>query len=153
MKKIMFVCYGNICRSPMAELIFRSLVSEAGLEDKYECASSGTSTEELGNPIYPPARLELSKHGINPQGKTAVQLKGTDLEKYDLFIGMDSGNIYDMKHILGRGAEGRIYKMMSFVGSDADVLDPWYCGGFDKTYSDCYAAAQALLKKLEAGEL
>ena len=153
MKRIMFVCYGNICRSPMAEFIFRRLVADRGLGDRYECASSATSREEIGNPVYPPARLELSKHGIDPRGKVAVQLRRADLDKYDIFIGMDDDNIYDMRHILGREAEGRIYKMMSFVGSDADVADPWYYGGFDTTYRDCLLGCEALLEKLEDGAL
>ncbi len=149
MKRIMFVCHGNICRSPMAEHIFRRLVTEAGLSEKYEAASSATSTEEIGNPVYPPARLELSRHGISCEGKRAVQLKPSDLSKYDLFIGMDSANIRNIHRMLGSGAEGKVYKMMSFVGSDADVADPWYCGGFDKTYEDCHAACSALLRWLE----
>ena len=149
MKRIMFVCHGNICRSPMAEFIFKHLVDEAGLSGEYEIASSATSTEEIGNPVYPPARLELSKHGISCEGKRSVQLRPSDLSKYDLFIGMDSANIRNIHRMLGEGAKGKVYKMMSFVGSDADVADPWYCGGFDKTYEDCYVACKALLTYLE----
>ena len=153
MKRIMFVCHGNICRSPMAEFIFKNLLAERGLSDKYVVASSATSTEEIGNPVYPPARAELQKHGISSAGKHAVQLARSDAEKYDLFIGMDSANIRNIHRMLGDSADGRVYKMMSFVGSDADVADPWYCGGFDKTYSDCYAASVALLNALESGEI
>ena len=149
MKRIMFVCHGNICRSPMAELILKKLVRDRGLSREYLIESSATSTEELGNPVYPPAVRELAYHGISAKGKHAVQLSPRDLDKYDMFIGMDSANMRNMRRILGDGCEGKIYKMMSFVGSDADVADPWYCGGFDRTYRDCYAAAEGLINLLE----
>ena len=150
MKRIMFVCHGNICRSPMAELIMKKLVSDIGASDRYFIASSATSTEEIGNPVYPPAVRELAYHGISSKGKHAVQLSPRDLDKYDMFIGMDSANVRNMRRILGEGCEGKIYKMMSFVGSDADVADPWYSGGFDRTYSDIDYACRALLEKLES---
>lgn len=153
MKRIMFVCHGNICRSPMAELVFRHLAEERGVAHKYAAASSATSTEELGNPIYPPARAELIKHGIDPSGKTAVQLERADARHYDIFVGMDAANLRNMRRILGEDAEGRIYKMMSFLGSDADVADPWYFGGFDATYRDVSRAAEAMLDALERDEL
>ena len=152
MKRIMFVCHGNICRSPMAGLIMKKLVSDAGLQGKYQIESSATSTEEIGNPVYPPAVRELAHHGISAKGKHAVQLSPLDLDKYDMFIGMDSANMRNMRRILGEGCEGKIYKMMSFVGSDDDVADPWYSGGFDRTYSDIDYACHALLCKLEGNE-
>ena len=105
MKKIMFVCHGNICRSPMADFIFKRMVAERGLETEFEIRSSATSTEEIwngiGNPVYPPAKAELAKHGISCDGKRAVQLQKSDYEKYDLFVGMDSANIRNMQRILG----------------------------------------------------
>ena len=153
MKRIMFVCHGNICRSPMAELIMKKLVAERGLSDGYIIASSATSTEELGNPVYPPARAELARHGIDVGEKRAVQLSPNDAERYDMFIGMDGANIRNMRRILGARAEGKIYKMMSFAGSDADVADPWYYGGFDVTYRDCCRAAEGLIESLESGEI
>ena len=149
MKRIMFVCHGNICRSPMAELVMRRLIEERGLSHKYEVASSATSTEELGSPVYPPAREELARHGISSAGKRAVQLSRSDADKYDMLIGMDSANIRNMHRILGEGARGKIYKMMSFAGSDADVADPWYYGGFDRTYREISRAAEALIDMLE----
>lgn len=145
----MFVCHGNICRSPMAELIMKKIVADRGLSGEYTIASSATSTEEIGNPIYPPARAELLRHGISPSGKYAKQLSPLDADRYDMFIGMDSANIRNMHRILGEGAKDKIYKMMSFVGSDADVADPWYHGGFDKTFEDCSLAAAALVEYLE----
>ena len=148
MKRIMFVCHGNICRSPMAEFIFKKLVSEAGLSREFVIASSATSTEEIGNPVYPPARAELAKHGISTDGKRAVQLTRADLDKYDMLIGMDSANIRNMHRMLGENAVGKIYKMMSFAGSDSDVADPWYMGGFDRTYEDVYRACVGLLDHL-----
>ena len=149
MKRIMFVCHGNICRSPMAEFIFKKLVGDNGISDKFIIASSATSTEELGSPVYPPARAELMKHGIRSDGKYAVQLSRADADKYDMFIGMDSANIRNMHRILGEGARDKIYKMMSFAGSGDDVADPWYMGGFDRTYSDIYRACAGLLDSLE----
>ena len=149
MKKIMFVCHGNICRSPMAELIFKKLVADAGLSGEFVIASSATSTEEIGNPVYPPARAELAKHGISTAGKCAVQLTRADGETYDMLIGMDGANIRNMHRMLGERAAGKIYKMMSFAGSDADVADPWYMGGFDRTYDDVYRACVGLLDHLK----
>ena len=152
MIRIMFVCHGNICRSPMAEFIFKTLVEEKGLSDSFYIASSATSTEEIwggkGNPVYPPARAELARHGIGCEGKRAVQLCRADTEKYDMFIGMDSANIRNMKRMLGEGVQDKIYKLMSFTGSDADVSDPWYSDRFDVAYADIRRGCEALLALL-----
>ena len=151
--KIMFVCHGNICRSPMAECIMRHLLSEAGLDDQVEVASSATSTEEIyggrGNPIYPPAESVLLKHGIEVPDREAVQLKKSDYDQYDLFIGMDSANIRNMQRILDGDPQDKVRKMMQYAGLDADVADPWYTGGFDKTYRDIEAACKGLLAQIE----
>ena len=153
MTKIMFVCHGNICRSPMAEFIMRKMLAENGLSDKVSVSSSATSTEEIwngvGNPVYPPAREELRKHGISCEGKRAVQLRHDDLEKYDMFIGMDSMNIRNMTRILDDGARGRIFRLLSFAGRESDVADPWYSGNFEVTYSDIYEGCTALLSYLK----
>lgn len=150
MISIMFVCHGNICRSPMAEFIMKKLVNDAGLQDKFYISSSATSTEEIwhgkGNPVYPPAVAELRKHGIYCNGKYAVQLKKSDYENYDYFIGMDTANIRNMKRILGD--DRKIYKLLAFAGRSDDVADPWYSGDFETTYSDIYDGCQSLLKKL-----
>jgi len=152
MTRIMFVCHGNICRSPMAEFIFKELIAEKELSYRFCVASSATSTEEIwggrGNPVYPPAREELARHGIGCEGKRAVQLTRADAEKYDMFIGMDSANIRNMRRILGEGAERKIYKLMSFTGSDADVSDPWYSDRFDIAYADIRRGCEALLEAL-----
>ncbi len=152
MTKIMFVCHGNICRSPMAEFIFKDLVRERGLEKDFYIASSATSTEEIwggvGNPVYPPAREELARHGIGCEGKRAVQLCRADADRYDMFIGMDSANIRNMHRMLGDGAKDKIYKLMSFTGKDADVSDPWYSDRFDVAYRDINEGCEALLEYL-----
>ncbi len=152
MTKIMFVCHGNICRSPMAEFIFRDMVKKAGLQEKFVIASSATSTEEIwggrGNPVYPPAKAELAHHGIKCDGKRAVQLKLSDYESYDLFIGMDSANIRNMHRMLGGDPEGKIRKLMDYTGRGGDVADPWYSDRFDIAYRDIEEGCRALLKAL-----
>ena len=153
MIKIMFVCHGNICRSPMAELIFKDLVKREGLEDNFYIKSSATSTEEIwngvGNLVYPPAFDELARHGIDAGGKRAVQLKLSDLEDYDYFIGMDRYNINNIKRILGDSANNKIYKLLSFANLDDDVSDPWYTRDFSKCYNDIYKGCTALLKYIK----
>ncbi len=152
MKRIMFVCHGNICRSTMAEFIMKKLVTENSLQDGFYITSSATSTEEIwngkGNPVYPPAKRELAKHGISCEGKCAVQLKSSDIDKYDLFIGMDSMNIRNMRKILGSSAEDKIYKLLTFAGRADDVSDPWYSGDFETAYNDIYEGCKGLFKSL-----
>ena len=152
MTKIMFVCHGNICRSPMAEFIFKKLITDRGIADQFEVASSATSTEEIhmgrGNPVYPPARRELALHGISCDGKRAVQLRASDYEKYDYIIGMDSANIRNMHHILGGDPENKISRLMDYTSRPGDVADPWYSGNFDITYRDILEGCEALLRHL-----
>lgn len=152
MKKIMFVCHGNICRSPMAEFIFRDMLKKEGLESKFYVASCATSTEEIwggiGNPVYPPAKAELKKRGISCDGKRAVQLKKSDYDKYDMFIAMDSNNIRNIGRIFGSDPDGKVHKMMDFTDRKGDVADPWYTGNFDITYSDIYDGCVGLLEVL-----
>lgn len=150
MIRIMFVCHGNICRSPMAEFIMKKLVKDAGLQEEFYISSGATSTEEIwngmGNPVYPPARDELKKHGISCDGKRAVQLKKSDYDSYDYFIGMDTANIRNMKKILGH--DDKIYKLLTFAGRSDDVDDPWYSGDFKTTYEDIYSGCSGLLEHL-----
>ena len=152
MKKIMFVCHGNICRSPMAEFIFRNIAERLGRGNEFSVSSCATSTEEIwggiGNPVYPPAKAELAKHGISCEGKRAVQLKKSDYDKYDLFIGMDSMNIRNMYRILGSDPDCKIRKLMEFTDRGGDVADPWYSGRFDVAYRDIYDDCEALLNLL-----
>lgn len=151
MKKIMFVCHGNICRSPMAEFILRDMAKTAEVE--LFISSSATSTEEIwngvGNPVYPPARQELAKHGIACGDKRAVQLKRSDYDSYDLFIGMDSNNIRNMHRILGGDPDGKIRKLMDYTDQGGDVADPWYSERFDIAYRDIYEGCLGLINILE----
>ena len=149
MIRVLFVCHGNICRSPMAEFVMKDLVEKQGLASDFYIASSATSTEEIwngiGNPVYPPAKAELAKHGISCDGKRAVQLKKEDYDKYDLFIGMDSANIRNMMRIFGSDPKGKVHKLLEYTGSSADIADPWYSGDFTTTYKDIVSGCEAFL--------
>ena len=153
MIKIMFVCHGNICRSPMAEFILKDMIKQKGLQDDFVICSSATSTEEIwngvGNPVYPPAKAVLESHGINPSGKYAVQLKASDYDKYDLFIGMDSANIRNMLRIFGGDPDGKVARLLSYAGSERDISDPWYTGEFGTTYNDVLEGCTAFLQYLQ----
>lgn len=149
MIRIMFVCHGNICRSPMAEFTMKKLVADAGLSGNFLIASSATSTEELGNPVYPPARAELAKHGIGCAGKTAVQLRKSDYGKYDYFIGMDTANIRNMNRIFGSDKNGKVYKLLTFAGRGDDISDPWYSRDFSTAYADIEEGCNGLLSHLQ----
>lgn len=151
MIKVLFVCHGNICRSPMAEFIFKNMVKEAGLSDQFEIASAATSSEEIwggvGNPVYPPAREELARHGISCAGKRAVQLKKKDYDYYDYLIGMDTMNIRSMERITGHKG-GKICLLLEYAGRRDSIADPWYSGRFDVTYKDIVEGCQAFLEYL-----
>lgn len=152
MKKIMFVCHGNICRSPMAEFILRDMIKSKGLSGEFTVASSATSTEEIwgdvGNPVYPPAREELARHGISCEGKRAVQLKKSDYDKYDLFVAMDSMNVRNIMKIFGSDPLGKVNKLMDYTERKGDVADPWYSRRFDVAYNYIYEGCSALLEHL-----
>ena len=154
--KIMFVCHGNICRSPMAEFIFKDMIKKAGLSKDITVSSCATSTEEIwngiGNPVYPPAKRELLKHGISCDGKRAVQLKKSDYGIYDLFLCMDGNNVRNALRILGADKGGKIKKLMSLTGEDRDVADPWYTDDFTTAYNDIYICCEALLNLIIKGE-
>jgi protein-tyrosine phosphatase len=147
MVKILFVCHGNICRSPMAEFVMKDLVKKAGLEAYI--ASAATSTEEIGNPVHRGTRKKLMEFGISTDGKYAVQMTKADYEKYDYIIGMDSVNIRRILQIVGEDKEGKVLKLLSFANSDKDIADPWYTGDFEKTYADILAGCRGLLKYIE----
>ena len=150
MKRIMFVCHGNICRSPMAEMIMKSLTKKQGME--MVIASSATSSEEIyggvGNPIYPPAQRALNKHGVPIEPHRATRLVASDADKYDMFIGMDRMNIMNMRRILGEGAGEKIFRLMDFTSRPGEVSDPWYSGDFDTCYNDIYLGCTGLIEYL-----
>jgi len=146
--KILFVCHGNICRSPMAEFVMKDIVRKAGLEDLFEIESAATSTEEIGNEVYPPAKRKLAEHGISCKGKTARQMTHRDYDRFDLLIGMDSWNFRNMNRICGGDPEMKIRLLMDFTDEPRDVADPWYTGNFEATWRDVSEGCQQLLDYL-----
>ncbi|MDO5551718.1 MAG: low molecular weight protein-tyrosine-phosphatase [Lachnospiraceae bacterium] len=152
MLKILFVCHGNICRSPMSEFVMKDIVRKAGLQDRFYIASAATSTEEIGNPVHWGTREKLKSVGISTAGKTAVQMKKSDYKAYDYLIGMDNWNVRNMLRITGGDPDKKIYKLLEFAGSDREVADPWYTGDFEATYRDVTAGCQGLFDWLLANE-
>lgn len=146
MTKILFICHGNICRSPLAEFVMKDIAAKAGLADSFVIASAATSTEEIGNPVHRGTREKLREHGISAAGKTAVQMKRSDYDKYDYLIGMDDWNIRNILRITGGDPEGKVHKLLEFAGRDGDIADPWYTGNFDETYEDVKAGCDGLWK-------
>lgn len=145
MTRILFVCLGNICRSPMAEFIFKDLAAKAGRGAEFEAASAGTSGEEYGNPVYPPARRKLAEHGIACAGKTARQLTRADYDRYDLLIGMESRHLSAMRRICGGDPAGKMHRLLDYTARPADIADPWYTGDFDAAWNDIESGCRALL--------
>ena len=153
MIKVLFVCHGNICRSPMAEFLLKDMVSKLGFAQEFYIASAATSTEEIwngiGNPVYPPARQELARHGISCEGKRAVQLKKADYAAYDYLIGMDQWNIRNMMRIVKQDPEHKICRLLEFTDRPGDdIADPWYTGQFERTYQDILEGCTGFLKQL-----
>lgn len=152
MKNILFVCHGNICRSPMAEFVMKALVAEAGLAAEFHIESAATSTEEIGNEVYPPARRKLAEHGISCKGKTARQMTRRDYDRFDLLIGMDEWNIRNMRRICGGDPEGKIRMLMDFTDRRGDVDDPWYTGNFEATWQDVLLGCQCVLEWIKTNQ-
>ena len=148
MTKILFVCLGNICRSPMAEMILRDMVRRRGLEAEFVIASAATSTEEIGNPVYPPARRMLAAHGIDCAGKRAVQLTRADYDRYNLLFGMEQRNVQRMRAICGGDPAGKIARLLDGTPNPRDIADPWYTGDFQSTWDDLVEGCTALLDRL-----
>ena len=147
MKRILFVCHGNICRSPMAEFMMKDLVRKAGREKEFYIESAATSTEEIGNEVYPPAKRKLAEHGIGCKGKIARQMNRRDYDRFDLLIGMDSWNFRNMNRICGGDPEEKIHLLMDFTDEPRDVADPWYTGDFEATWRDLLEGCQCLLEQ------
>ena len=148
MIKILFICHGNICRSPMAEFVMKDMVRKARLENQFYIASAATSAEELGNPVYPPARRKLAEHGIDCSGKTARRLRKSDYTQYDLLIGMDQANLRNMHRMCGGDPEGKLHLLLDFTNRPGNVADPWYTGDFEATWRDVEQGCQGLLQEL-----
>ncbi|MBR3346997.1 MAG: low molecular weight phosphotyrosine protein phosphatase [Solobacterium sp.] len=147
--KILFVCHGNICRSPIAEFVMKQLIMDAGMEDQFYIESAATSTEEIGNPVYPPARRKLAEHGISCAGKTARQITRQDYQKFDYLIGMDDANLRNMKRFYNNDPEGKISLLMDYTNRPGSVADPWYTGDFEATWIDVLEGCTELLKHLQ----
>ena len=153
MIKILFVCHGNICRSPMAEFIMKNIVKQHHRENDFEIASAATSREELGNPVYPPARRKLMEHGLTCDGKTARQMTVDDYRYYDMIILMDNNNMKNAKRIITNDTENKLSLLMSYTTEGGTVSDPWYTRDFDKAYNDIYRGCTALYSYLERNKL
>ena len=149
MIKILFVCHGNICRSPMAEFVLKDMANKAGSSDKLIIESAATSYEEIGNPVHSGTRKKLSEFGISVAGKYARKLIKSDYNNFDYFIGMDSANIKNMNIIFGGDPENKIFKLLEFADEYGDIADPWYTGNFDETYEDVFKGCSALIKRIE----
>ena len=148
MTRILFVCHGNICRSPMAEFIMKALVKARGLEAEYHIESAAVSDEEYGNPIYPPAKRCLSQHGVAwDASKTARTVRAEDYARFDRIICMDSSNLRLIRRYIPEDPQGKIHLMMSYTGRSRDVADPWYTGDFEKTFQDILSACEAMLDR------
>ena len=148
-KRILFVCHGNICRSPMAEFVMKDLVAKRWLSEFFYIESAATSSEELGNPVYPPARRKLAEHGISCEGKRARRMTGSDYAQFDVLIGMDEWNVRNMERINGGNMEHKIYRLLDFTNRPGDIADPWYTDDFDATWRDVVEGCEGLLEWIE----
>lgn len=148
MIKVMFICHGNICRSPMGEFILKDMVKKRGLEDSFQIASCATSREEIGNSIHPGAKAKLDEMGIPHMKRQAVQLTKQDYDTYDYLLCMDKWNINNVKRIIGHDPKHKVHLLMEFAGTKRDIADPWYTGNFDETYEDLIQGCEAFLEEL-----
>ncbi|MBE6346582.1 MAG: low molecular weight phosphotyrosine protein phosphatase [Lentimicrobiaceae bacterium] len=146
--KILFVCHGNICRSPMAEFVMKDIVRQMGIEKQFEIASAATSREEIGNAVYPPARRKLAEHGISCDGKTSRQITMDDYRHYDYIIAMDQNNLRNLRKMLGEDVDDKISLLMDYTSRPADVADPWYTGDFDATWNDVVEGCKGFITSL-----
>ena len=152
MKKVLFVCHGNICRSPMAEAVFRHMLEERGLGERFAVDFAAVSAEEIGNPVYPEANRTLVAHGLPASNHHAWQLTRADYDRYDFFIGMDQENIYRMRQIFGGDSQRKVGLLLAYTEHPREVEDPWYTGRFDRVFDLITQGCQALLETLLADE-
>ena len=148
MISILFVCHGNICRSPMAEFVFRDMIQKKGMSDHFHIASAATSSEEIGNPVHYGTVNKLRTVGISTAGKYAVQLKRKDYKEYDYILGMDYRNIRNIDRIIGSDPEQKVHMLLEFSDNPRDIADPWYTGDFDRTYADILEGCGGFLNYL-----
>ena len=149
MIKILFICHGNICRSPMAEFVFHHKVTECGLSAQFQIASAATSREEIGNPVHPGTQTKLRERHIPMWPHQAVQMKRSDYDAYDLLIGMDHANLRNMRRICGGDPDGKLHLLLDYTNRPGEVADPWYTDDFQSTWEDVTEGCQGLLKALE----
>ena len=152
MIRILFICHGNICRSPMGEFVMKDLVRKAGLEDYFHIESAATSTEEIDNSVYPPARRKMAEHGISCAGKTARQLRRDDYARWDYLVGMDEANRRNITRMCGGDPEGKISLLLDHTPRPREVADPWYTGDFERTWQDVSEGCAALLAEIRKKE-
>ncbi len=149
MIKVLFICHGNICRSAMAEYMFKDMVNKRGIAGDFYIESAATSSEEIGNPVYPPARRELMRHGISCDGHSARRIRKEDYDRFDFLIPMEGYNIRNMQYVFTKGdPDGKIHKMLEFAGEGGDIADPWYTGEFELTYTQLEKGLSGLLEYL-----
>ncbi|MCQ2436857.1 MAG: low molecular weight phosphotyrosine protein phosphatase [Clostridia bacterium] len=148
MIRILFICHGNICRSPMAEFVFKDMVRRAGVADRFEIESAACPTDEIGSPAYPPARRELAKHGLKCDGKTARLIRAEDYDRFDLIIGMDRYNLRDMLRRWHNDPDGKVRLLLDYTDRPGDVADPWYTGDFTATWKDITEGCEGLLNAI-----
>ena len=150
MIKVLFVCLGNICRSPMAEFILREMVKRENMQDEFFISSAATSSEEIGNGIHYGAERKLREAGIPITNRVARKMTKEDYEKYDYIIGMEESNIRNIIRIIGNDYEGKVYRLLDFSEKPRDISDPWYTGNFDEAYEDIFEGCQSFLKKIKS---
>ncbi len=153
MIKVLFVCHGNICRSPMAEFVMKDLVKKAGLADQFEIASAATSREEIGNPVHRGTRNKLKQYGISVDGKYAIQMTGADYRHYDYIIAMERYNLRNMERFVHGDPDHKVNLLLDFTDRKGDIADPWYTGNFDETYDDILEGCQGLLAHIRQNDL
>lgn len=153
MIKILFICLGNICRSPMAEFVMKDMVEKGGIQHLFYIASAATSSEEIGNPVHHGTRNKLKQCGISTAGKHAIQLKKGDYKNYDYLIGMEERNLANMRRITGGDPDNKMYRLLDFSNHPRDIADPWYTGNFDLTYTDIVEGCEAFLSYLKTEKM